>query len=344
MESYVIEGEVSVLNAIRRVILSEIRTVVIGEIKIEKNTTRLHNEIIKERLESIPVYVEEEMERFIEENMLEIEEKNEGEITRIVTTEEIKIKKKGKIITKEETKRIFPADKRSKMYIDIVRLRGEMSETIPGEELKLKAKFEINSAKENSKYNVVSKCTYYNRPDEEKIEKVWKEKEEELILKKTESEELSMIKSNYYLLEAQRYYIPKSYIFVIETIGVFRNKEIMKKACNILIEKLEDIQKKIDSQEIIIKKSETTIENCYDFVLENEDYTIGKVLETILYKNFYNGEQKMTFCGFKKIHPHDTDSIIRIAYHPNNENTIENDIKFACSQGIDMFQQINNMF
>ena len=40
---------------------------------------------------------------------------------------------------------------------------------------------------------------------------------------------------------------------------------------------------------IDIVVSETTIDNCYDVRLENEDYTMGKVLEYILYTKFYEG-------------------------------------------------------
>ena len=53
--------------------------------------------------------------------------------------------------------------------------------------------------------------------------------------------------------------------------------------------------------------------NSFDVILENEDYTIGKVLEYLLYTKFYETNM-LTFCGFKKMHPHDSQSIIRVAY------------------------------
>ena len=43
--------------------------------------------------------------------------------------------------------------------------------------------------------------------------------------------------------------------------------------------------------------SENTIENCYDIILENEDYTMGKVIEYILYEK---REEIASYCGFKK--------------------------------------------
>jgi DNA-directed RNA polymerase subunit L len=57
--------------------------------------------------------------------------------------------------------------------------------------------------------------------------------------------------------------------------------------------------------------------NSYDVILENEDYTIGKAIEYLLYTKFYEGIKTLTYCGYKKMHPHDSDSIIRLAYKEN---------------------------
>ena len=57
--------------------------------------------------------------------------------------------------------------------------------------------------------------------------------------------------------------------------------------------------------------------NSFDVILENEDYTIGKSIEYLLYAKFYEGIKILNYCGYKKMHPHDSDSIIRIAYKKN---------------------------
>jgi DNA-directed RNA polymerase subunit L len=62
--------------------------------------------------------------------------------------------------------------------------------------------------------------------------------------------------------------------------------------------------------------------NCHDVVLLDEDYTLGKVIEYILYDKYYEGEALLSFCGFKKFHPHDTESTIRIAYKQETEKHI----------------------
>jgi DNA-directed RNA polymerase subunit L len=83
------------------------------------------------------------------------------------------------------------------------------------------------------------------------------------------------------------------------------DKVIVNKACLVIIQKLENVIREIEVNMDIIKVSENTLANSYDIILENEDYTIGKVIEYILYSRLFEGENKMlNFCGFKKQHPH----------------------------------------
>jgi hypothetical protein len=88
---------VSLANAIRRTILTEIPTVCfITELEstntctIIENSSRLHNEIIKQRLSCIPVF-EKTMERLPGKFILEINVKNDTDNTIFVTTEHFKI-------------------------------------------------------------------------------------------------------------------------------------------------------------------------------------------------------------------------------------------------------------
>jgi DNA-directed RNA polymerase subunit L len=49
----------------------------------------------------------------------------------------------------------------------------------------------------------------------------------------------------------------------------------------------------------IIKVSENTLANSYDIILENEDYTIGKVIEYALYFNLFESEKISLFNNSK---------------------------------------------
>ena len=68
-------------------------------------------------------------------------------------------------------------------------------------------------------------------------------------------------------------------------------------------------------------QSETSMDNTYDVVLVNEDYTMGKILELELYERYYNmkdpKQKQLNFCAFKKFHPHYTDSVLRLGFVDN---------------------------
>ena len=134
---------------------------------------------------------------------------------------------------------------------------------------------------------------------------------------------------NWKLLDGQRIVKKDSFDFKIETIGVYSNEEIIKIACEVLSKKLDDLDKLIDNDNLEIKQSDTTIQNAFDIILENEDHTLGKVIEYYLYNKFYIGDNNLlSYCGFKKMHPHDTYSIIRLGYKsPITESSIKGHFK-----------------
>ena len=347
---------VSIANAIRRTILNDIPTIVIrtetyqdNHCVIEVNTGRLHNELLKQRLSSIPVHIsnEKEMQTFPEEYILELDVKNEGESIRMITTEDFKIKhiESGKYMAREEVQQIFPPDPLTLAYIDFARVRPKIGDTIPGEHIKLTAKFSVATAGANAMFNVVSKCSYGNTIDESKVEDAWNLILEKSIAEDMTKEEIEYKKRNFYLLDAQRTFIPDSYDFVIQTLGVFDNKYIIKKSCRVLKDKFANMIQLIESDAMPIHLGETTMENCYDIVLENEDYTMGKVLEYFLYETYFEGEKLMNYCGFKKFHPHDTFSKIRVAYlRPTDKHLLREHLKRSSLLAIEVFDKIEQMF
>ena len=346
----------SLANAIRRTILNDIPTVVLGteiyqddKCKIEINTGRLHNELVKQRLSCIPVHIvyQKEMETFPEEYILVVDEKNDTDSIMIVTTEHFKIKQKNgeKFMSKDEVREIFPPDPLTGDFIDFVRLRPKLGDTIQGEHLKLTCEFTISTAKTSGTYNVASKCTYGYTMDPVKADDAWAVIQQKLAEEDTAKDEIEFQKRNFYLLDAQRYYVEDSFDFKIQTVGVFENRLLVKKACNIMRAKLLDMHKNLESDMVPIKTSLTTVENSYDVVLLDEDYTLGKVLEYILYEKYFKDQEILSFCGFKKFHPHDTESTIRIAYkEPTDKHLVKQHLRDVCIMAAEVFEKIFGMF
>lgn len=323
---------VSLANAIRRIILTDIPCVVFkttpyneNKANIHVNTTRFNNEIVKQRLSCIPIYIDDIDAFPINDIILEVDEKNESNEIKIVTTENFKLKNvtTGKYLSKTDTSTIFPPDKISDDYIDFVRLRPKMSDNIDGEHIKLECTLSVSTASDDSMFNVVSGCSYGNTPDPIAINKAWTAREIEI--KKMESsnaEEIEYIKKDWFALDSNRYFIPNSFDFTIETIGVFNNAYIVKKACEIMNQKLTKFIENMHSNHelIAVLTGLNTIPNCYEIILENEDYTLGKALEYQLYNLYYENNKVLCYCGFRKPHPHINISIIRIGFYDEIEN------------------------
>jgi len=313
---------VSYANGLRRIMLSEIPTIVIESYPYEKNNvsiyinkSRLNNELLKQRLSSIPIHIETPDEFPLDEYMLEVNKANTTNSVIYVTSQDFKIKniKTNKYLTPAEVGKIFPPDPISGDFIELLRLRPQIASNMDKEQLHLEAKFSISNAKNDGMFNVVSTCSYGNTLDLVKIKDTWGVKSAELA-KKYSKEEIETIKKDWLILDSKRIFIEDSFDFIVETIGVYNNFKIVELAASILIKKLYSSLEKIKVNMDFISLSEDTMENCYTITLENEDYTIGKILEYNFYSKYFLKSKTLNYVSFLKKHPHDTFSIIKCSY------------------------------
>jgi DNA-directed RNA polymerase alpha subunit len=343
-------------NGLRRVILTEIpinvvrtESEAINQCKFEYNTCRLHNEILKQRLSCIPIH-NKDLEKLAGKYTIEVDKENTTDEIQYVTTEDFRLKHKetNEYMSKEQTRQIFPADPITHRYIDFCRLRPKISDTILGEKVKFSADISIATAKDNSMFNVVSKCTYQNTPDPEKVQKEWERRELELRekYKTITQEEVQFEKRNFELLDAERFFVPNSFDYTISSIGIYENEELVKKACMILHNKIVDFIKALTDNEVPIQLSETSMDNCYDIVLINEDYTLGKILELVLYDRYYHtkspADKKLNFISFKKYHPHNLESVLRLAF---TEQVKKEQIRYVLKEcAIEAQEKVKEMY
>ena len=343
---------VSITNAIRRVILSDLQVVVFDTdnktIQIPINTTRFHNEILKQRLGCIPIHIKEKDS--IDNLSIELNVDNDTDKLVYVTTSDFKIKDNAtnKYLTKEQTKEIFPANSITKEFILFTRLRPKISNDIPGEQIHLSARLKLGTAKEDGMYNIASTCAYGNTEDSVEQHNQWQEIAEELETKGLSKTKIAYQRQNWYTLQAKRYFINNSFDFKLESVGVFKNIEIVNMACDNIIKRLHKIAEKIEANQVKLDRNSTAMNNAVDIILEGEDYTIGKVIEYILHEQYYKKDAELTYVGFIKKHPHDDYSIIRIAFtgsgsNPTDEN-VYSMIKFATDVGKKIFANIKEYF
>ena len=345
---------VSLANAIRRTILSDIPLVVFkttpyeeNKATIIKNTTRLNNEIIKQRLSCIPIHIRNPEDFPLKQYIMEVNVENITDTTMYVTTENFTIKEtvSGKLLEQSKTKEIFPANDYTGSFIDFVRLRPKVFEDsqndkIPGEKIHLTCEFSVGTAKEDGCFNAVSNCSYGYTVDDVARDAVLQKKIQTWKDEGKKEDEVDFETKNWLLLDGMRIYKKDSFDFAVQTVGVHTNHELVDKACEILINRLDEIDTIIEKDELQIINSLNTLVNSFDIILENDDYTIGKIIEYYLYSKFYETDI-LTFCGFKKMHPHDPNSIIRVSYKDAVEkSTLKGHLKECIVTGKQVYTHI----
>lgn len=379
--SFTLSGvDVSVANAIRRTILSQIDRLTLGNVVVEENTSaQFHNEIIKHRLQSIPVIMDlrtvEEMEDFCDKYYIEIDVHNTTEAKMYVTTEHIQIlernaeensNRKGSV---PDARVVFPPYK-THYYIDLLRLYPGKGETIPGERLKLTADFQIHRANENSCYTVASKCAYYNTVDMGKAMDAWTKLEKAGINDGWTADIVALKKRDFLALDADRYYKPNSFDFTVRSIGIYEENDLVFRACGLIVRTLEQLKVNIEADAVhMYPSTESTMENAWDIVLKNgtsiskgieeeenvnawrkntmhDGHSIGTILDHLMYRDYVEGKKTVTYSGFAKFHPHNKDSVLRVALRSSDDiqTALKSYLVNCCDQAIQVFKRVEPFF
>jgi DNA-directed RNA polymerase subunit L len=339
---------VSIANGLRRV-SSEIPSIVFrtspheaNKAVFEVNTTRMNNELIKQRLSCVPIYAD--VSDFpLDKYMLVVKKQNNSTSIEYVTTADFQIMNlETKQYDKELSSKMFPPNSLTGDYPELVRLLPKVSDDIEGEQLVLTCKFDVGTTKEDSAFNITSTFVYSNTIDPAKVKAAWAEKKTELS-KTLNADEMAFAEKDWNLLDAQRHFMPDSFDFKVETVGQISNREIITRSANMMISKLEKLKDTIQSEQGIITTTESTIPNCFDILLKNEDYTLGKAVEFVLYNTHY--DNTIHYCGFRKPHPHIDESLIRLGFKsPTDKVTVSTYIVNAADDLIKVYTSIGKVF
>lgn len=340
----IVDVDVCVANALRRVVLSNIETLVFrgfpyesNHIQFKKNNTKFTNEYLKQRLTCLPIHVQDTslFDTMIQKYKIVIEEENKDSEEKYVTSEHIKIvdKDTNQEISKEERRKCFPPNSITKDYVLICVLYPNFNNNEPNESIHIEATFDKGVAQENASWNVVHHCVYENVIDNSKVQEMINDIED------------PVKKQDFLCLEAQKQFIPDQFKMSISSIGNFTNEQIICKACDYIYQRLSEIESiltsisssedpsntiKLKSYDQFISESTNGLEqeenrdkikNAYItpyiedeyivFRIREDDYTIGKLLEKYYFKKY---ESMVSFVGFKKNHPMQKEAYIYIKY------------------------------
>ena len=320
--------DLGMINSIRRVILSEIPVAAFyGEehptINILFNNSPLHNEFMIHRIGLIPLHIKDNIIEKYEDNDYSFElnkENNNPDIKMLnITTADFTGTYKDKQLTQKELNEIFPPNPITKNHILITRLRLN-------EKIHLKAFAVKRTAKLNSSFSPVSLSNFFYIVDE-------------LEAKKTDN-----------ILDKERSYFkddygePSKINFQIESINGLSYKYLFNKAIEILIEKLEDLIIKLDNKEIEIEEV-PNIPNSYNFKINDEDDTLGNLIQSILHNKYIREKSKFNeliceYVGYICPHPLIKQLIIRFTLSTTDKKLFYNFFSQNCRE---IIKKINNV-
>jgi len=203
--------------------------------------------------------------------------------------------------------------------------------------LTLKCETSIGTANESGMYNSVGTCAYGCTQDIDASNKAYKESD-------------GKSKEDWDLLNAKRYVVPNSFDFILESLGVYTNEELLKYALVVLNAQFEHC-KTLTTESV--EASLTTIQHCFDVKLTGDytlkelvvhvegDYTTGKMLEAQIFKRFQDATRPITYVAFFKKHPHDKFGILRVAFEGATPKLIVELVQEACGECMDVLQSLN---
>lgn len=261
---------VTFVNALRRLVLSGVPTVVIQDVQILENTTQLPHEMMKHRVEMLPVNVSPEDASTIRDTKIELRIlPDKADKVRVITTDDFVVESnRGKVLMKDRD-----LDK----PILFLRVR-------PNESVHLKARLGVES--KNASQVCGCSTKWHVDPERAKEDKkVYVEKGGDPI-----AFDNFYIQQSYSRNEKNR---PDWIDMSIESIGVLSCKDILKYAVGILKVQVEAYMK--EALEKINREKEP---GSYNVSLEQGGHTIGALLQEVLYS-----DENVDFVGYDIPHP-----------------------------------------
>lgn len=310
------------VNAIRRVILSDIPIVgflseAIGDeepsFEVKVNKSPLHNEFMQHRLGLLPVFMTmEENKGFKEDGSLvfELNEKAEADASRMrdITTKDFVCRRNGEMIPIETYFK--------NPDILITRLRA-------GEHLHVIGRPIRRTAHLHACFSPVSLCTYSYKQDADAIARSEKQLGP---------------------LERERMYIkneygePSHFVFELEPETGIEPIDLVKEAISILRDKVTGMIADLQEENITPKEAGLAGANCYEFAFQNEDDTVGHMVQSYGYteyvRSYGNGSRPIAghtlkYIGYCCPHPLDSTMLIRLTIAGKSTPAVAKDVLSA---------------
>lgn len=262
---------VSFVNALRRILIGNIPTVVVRDVKIFENTTQLPHEMLKHRMEMLPINVSPADSTTIKDAKIVLHILPDQSLTetKTITTDDF--------VVTSSRQEILMKDRDLGTPLLFLKIRKGESVHIEG-----------RLALENEQVSQVCTATTSWVVDKEMAKKARKEYEEA-------GNDVRVFDNSL----VQRYFSrnengrPNWFALHIESIGVLKSKDILSMALSILRKQIDEYMK--DALTNIQKEAD---EGTYSVSLEMGGHTTGYLMQEVMY-----GDANINFVSYDIPHP-----------------------------------------
>jgi DNA-directed RNA polymerase subunit L len=256
---------VTFVNALRRVLLSSIPTVVTADIQILENTTQLPHEMIRHRVEMLPINISPDDSSAIRDGKIELRmsmSKEDKDDEKLITTNDF--------VIESSRPNLIMKDRDFDKPILFMRIRK-------GESIHLKAKLALQT---ENVHKVCDVGTYWV-PDPERLkqgEKEWKESGKDI--REFHNFYYQQCYSRYEDETQPNFGRPNLFGMNIESYGGLTAKELLKYGIEVLRKNLEKYAKA--ALENIAREKE---QHSYSISIDQGGNTIGALMQEVIYSD-----------------------------------------------------------
>jgi DNA-directed RNA polymerase alpha subunit len=263
---------ITFVNALRRILLSGIPTVVPADIQVLENTSQLPHEMIKHRVEMLPININPDDSAGIRDSKIELRMtiNKEDKDVKIITTDDF--------VIESSRPTLIMKDRDFDKPILFMRLH-------PGESIHLKARLALQT---ENVHRVCDVGTYWV-PDPERVkqaEKEWKEAGKDI--REFHNFYYQQCYSRYEDETQPNFGRPNLFGMNIESYGGLDAKELLKYAVTVLRKNIKKYEK--EALENITREKE---EHSYSVSLKQGGNTIGALMQEVMY-----GDMNVDFVSY----------------------------------------------
>lgn len=357
--------DVSIVNALRRIILSEIPNVAFyfdpydienNDITVNINKGVLHNEFISHRISLMPVCLNEnELHNFkVEDYKFVLKKKNTSSSIINVTSEDFDIYDANNIkYSNKIREKILPKNEITDNYILLTKLKPNLYEPNHGEELDITCNVSINIAQKHSRWCPVSQCCYYNKVDDNLASKAFQNKIELIKKDKQLSQKnIDDIRSQFDTLEVYKHFKrnkyddPNEFVFLIESECKLRPIYLVFKGLIVLMNKFKLFISNLESNNESVAISKMgNVDNFYQIGIKHEDHTLLNSLQCMIYNQYFHNinikNNILEYIGYFQPHPLDNLMYMKLKFTKDTKTDEEFIKNFMIKSVTEIINYIN---